>query len=111
MTKVKDLQNFLGARLHILLINTPSAFMRDAEGKERLEEFAKHYQLNDYELHFRSYRKEEEGIIEFAQSNDIDLLVMATHARKGLAHLFNGSVTEGVVNHLKSSVWTFAIKK
>ncbi|MEO5603858.1 MAG: universal stress protein [Cyclobacteriaceae bacterium] len=111
IAKVKELQRFLNARLHILLINTPSAFMRDAEGKERLEEFAKHYQLNDYELHFRSYRKEEEGIIDFAQSNDIDLIVMATHSRKGLAHLFTGSVTEGVVNHIQSPVWTFSVKK
>ncbi len=52
----------------------------------------------------------EEGIIEFAEHEKIDLLVMATHARKGLAHMFNGSVTEKIVNRLDYPVWTYALE-
>ena len=112
ITKVKLLQDFLKATLHILLINTPANFQRDAEGKEALEEFAKHYHLQNYQLHFKSYRSEEEGIIDFAHSIHADLIAMATHARKGLAHLFNGSVTENVVNHIENTpVWTYSTRK
>ena len=111
ISKLKDLQVFLKANLHILLINTPVNFMRDAEGREVLEEFAKQYQLKDYELHFKSYKQEEEGIIDFAISNKMDLIAMATHSRKGLAHLFTGSVTENVVNHVLTPVWTYSISK
>lgn len=110
MSKVKDLQELFGATLHILLINTPVHFRRDAEAKEALEEFAKHYQLKNYKTHFRNYTHEDEGIIDFAGDQKMDLIAMATHARKGLAHLFNGSVTENVVNHVPAPIWTYCLK-
>ena len=36
-------------------------------------------------------------ILKYARENDIDLIVMGTHGRKGLGHLFLGSVAEEVV--------------
>ena len=108
---LKSLQAFLGGILHILLVNTPSSFKRDSEGKEALEEFAKHYHLSSYHLHFKSYRSEEEGIIDFAYTNKMDLIAMATHSRKSLAHLFSGSIAEDVLNHTQIPVWTFSIHK
>lgn len=42
---------------------------------------------------------EAEEIVRYAKENDIDLLVMPTHARKGLAHAFLGSVTERVIRN------------
>lgn len=109
--KVKALQTFLRARLHILLVNTPVNFKRDEEGKVTLEEFAKHYQLENYVLHFKSYRNEEEGIVDFATSNKMDLIVMATHSRRGLSHLVSGSIAEDVVNHALIPVWTYSIRR
>lgn len=105
INKLKELQDFLHASLEVLLINTPSYFVRDSDGKEALEKFAEHYKLKNYNLHFRSYRNEEDGITNF--SKEVDLIAMATHARKGLAHLFNGSITENVVNHIQCPVWTY----
>ncbi len=40
-----------------------------------------------------------EVIVEFAQENDIDLIVMATHGRTGLSRLIIGSVTEKTIQH------------
>jgi nucleotide-binding universal stress UspA family protein len=111
ISRVKELQSFLKARLDVLLVNTPAHFMSDAEGKETLEEFVKHYKLNDCRLHFKNYRTEEEGIIDFAASSQGNLIVMATHSRRGLAHLFSGSVTEDVVNHIQTPVWTYSVRK
>ncbi len=108
ISKVKELQNFFDATLQILLINTPSHFRPDAEAQEALEEFVKNYKLKNYVLYFRNYRNEEDGILHFAAKEESDMIVMATHARKGLAHLFNGSITEEVVNHLICPVWTFS---
>ena len=42
--KLKELQTFFNATLHILLVNTPVHFRRGGEANEALEEFAKHYQ-------------------------------------------------------------------
>ncbi len=40
-----------------------------------------------------------EAINGLANELDADVIVMATHGRTGLAHLFAGSVTEGVVRN------------
>jgi nucleotide-binding universal stress UspA family protein len=37
------------------------------------------------------------------------MIGMSTHGRKGLAHFFNGSISEDLVNHAKRSVMTFRI--
>lgn len=111
ISEVKQLQHFLKATLQILFINTPANFRRDAEAKQALEEFAKHYHLKEYQLHFKSYRTEEQGIIDFVNSS-ATLVAMATHQRRGLAHLFSGSVTEDVVNHIQNTpVWTYSVRK
>jgi nucleotide-binding universal stress UspA family protein len=109
--KVKELQTFFNATLHLLLINTPIHFRRDSEAQGVLEEYIKHYKLKNFQTHFRNYMNEQEGIVDFAISEKMDLIAMGTHARKGLAHIFNVSVTEGVVNHLQSPVWTYCLHK
>ena len=44
------------------------------------------------------------AICRVAQEREIDLIVMSTHGRTGLAHLFVGSVAERVVRHAPCSV-------
>jgi nucleotide-binding universal stress UspA family protein len=111
MKKLKELQQFLQAKLHILFINSPGYFLRDSDAEETFNEFVKQYKIENCEFHFRNYRNEEEGIFDFVTTQKMDLIAMATHARKGLAHLFNGSITEDVVNHIASPVWTYVMKK
>jgi nucleotide-binding universal stress UspA family protein len=108
--KLQELREFFGATLHILVVNTPAHFRSDAEGREALDAFVKHYSLNNVKVHFRNYLHEDSGIASFAVSEKMDLLAMATHARKGLAHLFSGSVTENVVNHLSLPIWSYRLK-
>ena len=45
------------------------------------------------------------------ESNTIlaDAIAMPTHGRKGISHLFNGSIGEDVVNHARIPVITFKI--
>lgn len=38
------------------------------------------------------------GIVEFAAEEGIDLIVMSTHGRKGISHMFLGSVAEKVIS-------------
>ncbi len=45
-------------------------------------------------------------ICRYAEKNEIDLLVMGTHGRKGLQHMFVGSVTERVVRTAPCPVLT-----
>ena len=40
-----------------------------------------------------------EIIIDFAQRNDVELIVMSTRGRKGVSHMFLGSVAEKVIRN------------
>jgi len=50
-------------------------------------------------------------ILQYAEENDIDLIVMGTHGRRGLGHLFLGSVAEEVVRMARCSVLTIRERK
>jgi nucleotide-binding universal stress UspA family protein len=105
--KLKVLQSFFNATLHILYVNTPANFIRDNE----LKDFSEHYKFTNFTLNLRADHYEAEGITSFVNDIKADMLAMGTHGRKGLAHFVSGSVTEDVVNHVKCPVWTCTLKK
>ena len=105
--QLKALQKFFHAKLHILYLNTPFNFVRDNE----VLAFVKNHRLTNYTINIRHDRYERDGIISFAKEIKANMLAMPTHARKGLSHFISGSVSEDVVNHIQSPIWTYAIKK
>lgn len=109
MRNVKGLQNFFGAVLHLVWINTPGNFTNDEKTRSRLNELAQRYMLNNFVINIFNDTLEESGIIRFSHYVNADLLVMATHGRRGLSHVFGGSLTEDVVNHIDLPVWTFSV--
>lgn len=111
ISHVKIIQHLFSATLHVLWINTPAHFKTDKEAQEELQEFCKHYKLDDYSMNVRSSPQESTGIIDFVHEINAQMLVMATHSRKGLSHLFSGSVTESVVNRIDCPIWTYSLKK
>lgn len=105
--KVKALQAFFKAKLHIVYINTPTNFTSDTVTLARLKAFAKRFMFKDFTLNIFNHQYEEEGILEFAKIVDGDLVAVGTHGRKGISHLINGSLAENIVNHSKSAIWTY----
>lgn len=106
ITKVKELQAFFKATVHILYVNTPTNFTADNITLERLRQFAKQFAFRNYTLNVYNYPSEENGIIQFTDQIKGDLVAMGTHGRKGLAHFLNGSLAEDVVNHARFPIWT-----
>jgi len=109
--KVKALQNFFKAKIHIVWINTPANFTRDNITLKRLNAFVKRFMFKDFTIHVYNDPFEETGIINFVHELKADMIVMGTHGRKGLTHILSGSVAEDVVNHIDCPIWTYAIKK
>lgn len=105
--KVKALQNFFGATLHIIWVNTPSLFRQDSSVRERLSAFARRFMLTNYTINVFNYSNEEDGIAEFTRQINGDLIALGTNGSKGIIHLLNGSVAEDVVNHVPYPVWTY----
>jgi nucleotide-binding universal stress UspA family protein len=108
--RVKDLQEFFKAKLHVLFVNTPALFHRDSDIKPQLDILAKRYMLKNYTLNIYNDIDEAEGIINFSSTMKEPLIAMRTHGRPGITHLANGSVAEDVVNHMDCPVWTYKIK-
>ncbi len=108
--KVKALQAFFKAKIHILYVNTPTNFTSDTVTLERLKQFAKRFMFKNYTINIYNYPYEEDGIIHFTKSIKGNLIAMGTHGRKGISHMINGSLAEDVVNHTDCPIWTYTLK-
>jgi nucleotide-binding universal stress UspA family protein len=109
--KVKALQSFFKAKIHLVWINTPTNFTRDKITLKRLDTFAKRFMFTDYTINVYNDPYEETGVINFTQDKEADMIAMGTHGRKGLAHILSGSVAEDVVNHVECPIWTYILNK
>lgn len=108
---VRKTQQLYDATVHLVRINTPGNFQRDAIVKKYMQDFAKKLQLKNYTMNVFNDLTEEEGIIYFADSINADMIAMATHGRTGFAHVLAGSIAEDVVSHSKRPVLTFVTKQ
>ncbi|HEU5145910.1 MAG TPA: universal stress protein [Chryseosolibacter sp.] len=108
---VRNTQQMYDATVHLVRINTPGNFQRDAVVRKYMQDFAKKLQLKNYTINIFNDLSEEEGIVYFADSINADLIAMATHGRTGFAHVMAGSIAEDVVSHSKRPVLTFVIKE
>lgn len=102
-TKVFD------AKIHLLKINTIHNFETTKKSSDAIREFINGYDLGDYSLNIYNDVSVEKGILNFSKLIDADLIVLNTHGRRGLMHLFNGSIGEDLANHAKLPVVTFKI--
>ena len=74
-----------------------------------MENFVKGLGAENYTLNIYNDTSVEKGILGFAKDHDVQLIGMSTHGRKGIAHFFNGSISEDLVNHANMPVMTFKI--
>ena len=101
--------NDVGAKLHLLYVNTPSGFKTSGEANAMMEKFVAGSGAENYSLNVYNDASVEKGILGFARDTNAQLVGMSTHGRKGIAHFFNGSISEDLVNHANMPVITFKI--
>lgn len=108
--ELKKIQNLLAAEVTLVKINTPSLFENSKDSKARISKFVEKQGLHNINVEIYNSSSEEEGIIEYAEEINADMIAMATHGRTGFMHLISGSIAEDVVNHAKRPVWTMRKK-
>lgn len=108
---VKRTQSLYNSTIHLVRINTPGDFQRDAVVKNYMNKFAKTLQLKNFTINVYNDLSEEAGILYFADSINADMIAMATHGRTGFAHVLAGSIAEDVVGKAKRPVLTFVVKR
>ena len=119
-----------GAELHILHVITLFADQPDILQKEFLAtgDMIKNIERNFEEQIITVARKHEDKgirilqsckrgisaaptILEYASKNDIDLIIMGTQGRRGLAHILLGSTAEEIVRMADCAVFTIREQK
>jgi nucleotide-binding universal stress UspA family protein len=113
--------------LHVIPENPHQAFARNMLTNEQSEQiqkaieedldnnFKERYVKNiengiRYELVTKSGSEDEE-IIKFAKTEGVDIIVMGTHGRTGIGHVFFGSVAEKVLRQSPFPVFIIPCKK
>ena len=101
----------LGSKMHLVYVNLPSeSFKSSAEMEAKVVAFLKKANGNLDKLDSVKYVADytvEKGILNFANVVGTDLIAVATHGRKGLAHFFEGSISEDIANHSMLPVMSF----
>jgi len=97
-------QTMLPFEVKLLYINNPLGVSDEVleANKKRLCELSGLF-VSDLQV-TNDVFNEEKAILAFAQKEEADLIVMATHQRQGLSHLLFGSLTEDTVSHSKVPV-------
>ncbi|MAM18456.1 MAG: universal stress protein [Christiangramia sp.] len=106
--KAEEFAKTIQAKLHLLFVNTPNNFLTSENALENLKDFTSRSK-HPHEIHIYNDVSVEKGILNFAARMDAGLIGISTHGRKGLAHFFNGSISEDLVNHANRPVVTFKI--
>lgn len=103
----------MGSRMHMVYVNLPNdRFKSSLEIERRVVNFFTKADRNldkMEDVHYVSDYTVEDGILNFSMKMGADLIAVPTHGRKGLSHLFQGSVGEDVANHSTLPVITFKI--
>lgn len=111
--KAQQFANMFNADLKLMIVNTKRD---DAEHEAKLSNDIQQFlkaagaAFDPDDIMIYHDHKVKEGILNGAESIDADLIAIPTHGRKGLAHLFNGSIAEDVVNQSDTPVITFKIE-
>lgn len=111
--KASKMFNAMDSRLYLVHVNLPNdRFKSSVEIEKNVVNFftkAERSLEKMEDVHYVCDYSVEDGILNSANKVGADLIVIATHGRKGLSHFFQGSVGEDVANHANLPVMTFKI--
>jgi len=102
----------LDSKVTLLYINLPGQNYRSSKEMEsRVKDFL--FNVGDLDkledvVYYNDYSVED-GIFNYSNKNEIGIISLPTHGRRGLAHFFSGSISEDLVNHSTIPVITFKI--
>lgn len=101
------------AQKHLLYVNLPNEeFRTTPEMDELAHNFLMKAEGNIDRLinvNFVCAKTIESGILDFSSAIGADLITTATHGRKGLSHIFSGSISEDLSNHSALPIMTFKL--
>ncbi|MNR99288.1 universal stress protein UspE [compost metagenome] len=107
--KIVEFANIFDSNIKLVMICTPNSFKTTIAAEKIMNDFVSNFDIKKYSTHTYNDANIEKGVINFANSNNADLIGICTHNRTALSHFFNGSVSEDLVNHSTKPVLAFKI--
>jgi nucleotide-binding universal stress UspA family protein len=107
--KMIEFSKIFNAKLNLVMICSPNSFKPTALSEKIMTDFITEFNITNYSTHIYNDVNIEQGIINFSNSVNANLIGLCTHGRTGLAHFFTGSISEDLVNHAARPVITFKI--
>lgn len=106
--KAKAIFSALDSTVYPVFVNRPNkGFLSSSEFDEKVKSFAAAGGTDKVE--FIAGHTVEDGLIQYAEATNADVIAVSTHARKGLNHFLNGSISEDLANRSKLPVMTFKL--
>ena len=107
--KLLSFTKIFDSKIHLVNICTPNSFKPTHVAEKAINEFVDQFNISNFTTQIYNDTNIEKGIINFANRINADIIGMCTHGRTGFAHFFNGSISEGLVNHAVRPVITLKI--
>ena len=111
--KLLNTLDFLNAQKHLLYVNLPNEKFKTTSEMEKMAiDFLMEAEGNVDRLINVNYVCEksiEKGILSFSNLIGADLISVITHGKKGLSHIFSGSIAEDLTNHSSLPIITLKI--
>ncbi|MBZ4036071.1 universal stress protein [Flavobacterium sp. 17A] len=107
--KLLNFTRLFDSKLHLVTICTPNSFKPTHTSEKSMTDFVSQFNITNYTTQIYNDTNIEKGIINFSNKIDADIIGMCTHGRTAFAHFFNGSISEGLVNHAVKPIITLKI--
>jgi nucleotide-binding universal stress UspA family protein len=104
------LQKTFGASLCLLRINTSNNFLADHDAIEHMKQFASNHGIENADYYVYKAHSIEEGILQFAAREKIDMIMIGSNQRTGFARFLQGCISAELINHAETPLLTFPIK-
>lgn len=111
LKKLLALQQFFSASLEFVWVQTPHNIENDELVKREFKALFDTYGFEKATFSIEHNVFPDQGILDRAYNTDADMIAIATHSRRGISHLFSGSIAEDTINHIDVPVWTFKLDR
>lgn len=95
--------------LQLLKIITPKNFENTSYTEKLMDDFIIANGIVNGKKNIINHESKEEGILEFVNTNTPDILVLATHGKKGLSQMLLGDLSGEVLNRTNTPVLSVKI--
>ncbi|WP_420578277.1 universal stress protein [Ekhidna sp.] len=111
LSQVARLQKLFKCELEFIWVKGSHANMDENKIGQELSKILNAIGVENYKFFVVENIHPSDGIFIEAHDSKANMVAMATHARRGIAHWWAGSMTEDTINHLDIPVWSFKIDK